>query len=448
MNPSTILAVLALSACCLTVSSADEPVSFRKHIAPILLNNCVACHGPKKAEGGYRVDSYERALKEGDSGSPAFAAKELDDSEAFRRIMSDDADERMPLEADSLPKEQLALFKRWIEEGAKFDGKDPTAELVTIIPPPKHPDPPESYPYSMPVTALVFSADGNELYVGGYHELTVWDPAEGKLIRRIKDIGQRTYGLSLSPDGKLLAVGCGAPGRLGETRLYDLAGGTMTHVLGATSDVVLDVAFGPQGDRLAVGSADGVIRIFEVSSGAEQLTITSHSDWVTALSFNSDGSKLASASRDKTAKVFDAETGELLVTYSGHGQPVKGVAFHPEGAEVYSSGGDKKIHRWKVEDAKKSADITFGGEVFKLPLGDTFLFATSADKTVRQFEAKTHKQVRSYAGHEDWALSVAYHAASQRVASGGFDGQVRVWNAADGKPIASFYAAPGYSAEN
>lgn len=443
----SILTIVVLFIGLSSLGSADEPVSFRKDIAPILLESCTACHGPKKAEGGYRVDSFERAMREGDSGSPAFAAKELDDSEGFRRITSEDPDDRMPLEADPLPEEQVQLFQRWIEQGAVFDGEDPTADLVTIIPAPTHPDPPQSYPYTVPVTALAFSQDGSELYVGGYHELTVWNPADGKLIRRLKNVGQRTYGLSLSPDGELLAVACGAPGRLGETRLFNSTDGELVNVLGSTSDVVLDVVFNPQGDRLAVGSADGVIRIFEVATGNEQLTITSHSDWVTALTFNSDGSKLASASRDKTAKVFDAKTGELLVTYSGHAQPVRGVAFHPDGSEVYSSGGDNKIHRWKVEDAKKSADIGFGGEVFKLPLGGDFLFATSADKTVRQFEAKTHKQLRSFAGHQDWALSVAYHASTERVASGAFDGQVHIWNAADGQSITSFFAAPGYATE-
>ena len=38
---------------------AADPVSFRKSIAPILINNCLACHGPKKAEGSYRVDTFE-----------------------------------------------------------------------------------------------------------------------------------------------------------------------------------------------------------------------------------------------------------------------------------------------------------------------------------------------------------------------------------------------------
>jgi WD40 repeat protein len=173
------------------------------------------------------------------------------------------------------------------------------------------------------------------------------------------------------------------------------------------------------------------------------LTLSSHSDWVTAVTWNSDGTRLATASRDKTAKLFDAKSGELLVTYSGHGQPVRGVAFHPEGKEVYSSGGDNKIHRWQIAEGKKTAEVRFGGEVYKLVCSGGFLFGASADKTTRQFDAKSHSQVRQYDGHRDWVLSVAFDPQSRRVASGGFDGLIRVWNADDGKLITSFTAAPG-----
>lgn len=446
MNHTTTFLSATLAISFVLSASAEEPVSFSKDLAPILLDQCIACHGPKKAEGGLRVDSFERVTKEGDSGSPGFIAGDLELSEAYRRMASEDEAERMPAEADAIPTEQLALFKRWIEEGAKYDRDDPTADLITIVPAPSHPEPPAAYRYAIPVAAVCFSHDGKELYAGGYHELTVWNPADGTMIRRIKNIGQRTRALSLSPDGKLLAVGCGAPGRLGETRIIDVEKNEVVNVLGTTSDEVLDVAFSPKGDRLAMGAADGVIRIFEMPSGKQQLVITSHSDWVMALAWNADGTKLASGSRDKTAKVFDTASGELLVTYSGHSNPVKGVAFHPDNAEVFSAGADKKIHRWKIADAKKTADVGFGGEVFKLSLvGDVF-FASSADKTVRQFEAKTQKQLRSYAGQTDWALSVAYHPATKRVASGAFDGRIRVWNTEDGKDVASFFAAPGLEA--
>ncbi|MCA9268871.1 MAG: hypothetical protein KDA41_10395, partial [Planctomycetales bacterium] len=42
-------------------AAADEPVSFRRDVAPLLLAKCQACHGPRKAEGGYRVDTFASA---------------------------------------------------------------------------------------------------------------------------------------------------------------------------------------------------------------------------------------------------------------------------------------------------------------------------------------------------------------------------------------------------
>jgi WD40 repeat protein len=427
------------------VSSA-EPVSFKRDIAPLLLNNCLACHGPKKAEGGYRIDTFERATAAGESTQPGFLAGKLDQSEAFRRITSTDKAERMPLDGDPLPVEQVDLIKRWLEEGAAFDGPDPKAALASYIPPPTHPDAPESYRGTLPITAVEFSPDGSQLVVGGYHELLFYNPADGALLRRLPNVGQRTYAIRYSPDGQLLAVACGAPGRLGEVRVFKPDTGELVRVLGMTSDVVFDCAFSPQGDRLATCAADAAVRVYSVADGAEQLTITSHSDWVFAVAWKADGSQLATASRDKTAKVFDAKTGDLLITYSGHGQPVRGVLFHPDGAEVYSSGSDNKLHRWKIADAAKSAEIGLAGEAYKLaPAGEFFLTA-SADNKARQFSAKEHKQVREFTSAKDWVLSAAMHGATKRIAGGAFDGQVFVWNADDGALVTAFTAAPGHVA--
>lgn len=435
------------AALCLLVSPvlAQSPTSFKGEVASILLNNCLACHGPKKAEGGYRIDTFERVIAAGESTQPGIVPKDLDGSEAFRRIVSTDVNERMPLEGDPLPAEQVAVLKKWIEEGAAFDGTDPKAPLSSYIPPPTHPAAPEAYAATLPVTAVAFSSDGTQLFAGGYHEVTVWNPADGQLIRRIANVGQRTFALSLSPDGALLAAGCGTPGRLGECRIFNAATGELQKVIGTTTDVVFDVAFSPQGDRIAVAAADGSIRIFEVASGKELLAITSHSDWVFAIAWNADGSKLASASRDKTAKVFDTKSGELLITYSGHNNAVRGVLFHPDGADVFSAGSDNKIHRWQIADAKKTAEVAFGGEVYKLSPAGEFFFASSAEQKVRQFNAKDQKQVREFAGANDWVLAAACHGATKRVAGGSFDGEVKVWNLDDGAVVTSFFAAPGYT---
>ncbi len=425
-----------------TVSSL-EPTSFRKDVAPIFLDNCVACHGAKKAEGNYRIDTFAKLKTAGDSESVPVSEKDSNQSELLRRVATDDAGERMPPEGDPLTAEQIAMIKRWIDEGAVFDGSAPDAQLAMIVPPPMHPDAPAKYSSPVPITAVAFSPDGKELVVGGYHELSVWDVSTGQLVRRIKNIGQRVHSLMFHNDGKTLAVGCGTPGKLGEARLLDYSTGNLLHVLGTTTDVVFDAVYSPDGKRLAVGAADAMIRIYDTSSRELQRTIASHSDWIISLTWSPDGSKLAAASRDKTCKVFDTANGELLVTYSGHNQPVKGIVFHPDGNEVFSAGGDNKLHRWKVADGAKTADLATGGEAMRLFRGAEFLFAVGADKVVRQFEAANQKAVRSLEGHTDWVLSGSFNAAAKMLATGSFNGEVRIWNLTDGKLVKSFTAAPG-----
>lgn len=441
-----------LVSACAGLASGQDPVtqssppaasvSFRGDIAHVLYDRCLACHGPKKAEGNYRIDSYSRLSKAGDSELPPVVAGDLQESELLRRVQSEDAAERMPLDAEPLTDEQIELLKRWIAAGGQFDGPDPEADLLKVMPPRTHPPAPNAYAQPVPIMALTFSPQGDLLYVGGYREVLVWSVGAGKLVKRIGNVAQRTYALTFDPTGTTLAVASGDPGRLGEVRLFDAQSGTLQGVIAPIHDVTLDLAYDPSGRWLATAGADGLIRLIDVQNLETERVISSHSDWVQAVAWSDDGKLLASASRDKTAKVFDRETGSLKVTYSGHNQAVYGVAFRPDGSEVYTSGADKKLHRWKISDGKKTAETGFGGEVFRLTTAGAWLLAPSADQTLRQFDRAEHKEIRRLAGHQDWVLSVAAHPASQRIASGDFRGEVILWNAEEGKQIRRFLAWP------
>lgn len=431
----------------------SEPVSFQEDLAPILVERCVACHGPDIDEGGYRVDSYKRLAAAGDSGQAGVVPHFPEQSELFRRIVSDDPGERMPLDADPLGEKEIALFQRWIDQGAAFDGDAPGADLRSLLAPLRHPDAPETYPFTLPLTAMTFSRDGSQLLVGGYHELTVWNSNDGSLLRRIPDVGQRTRALTLSPNGERLAVGSGAPGQGGETRLFHLVEDASLQVLSSqvlcsTADEVIDAVFSPQGDRLAVGAADGIIRVFGIPGGSEQMQLTNHSDFVMTLAWNADGSKLASGSQDGTARVFDTETGDLLTTYSGHGDAVMGVAFHPEAEEVFSGGGDRKLHRWRIDDAEKLGEITLDGDILTLAIDGELMYASLTDNTVRTWDATTQERIHVFDGFQDWPTSVAFHRETMRLAAGGFDGRVTIWDAESGAEVGStFVGVPGYESE-
>jgi len=159
-----------------------------------------------------------------------------------------------------------------------------------------------------------------------------------------------------------------------------------------------------------------------------------------------DGSKIVSASRDKTAKVFDARTGDSLVTFNGHAEPVFGVAIAPDGVTAITSGRDKSLRRWNVADVREVERITgFGDDVLHVAVTkDGRIFSCSADRTARLHALTGGKLLKTFSGHADWVYSLAYCAANDRLATGSFDGEVRLWNIDDGKTLVKFLAAPGY----
>jgi mono/diheme cytochrome c family protein len=444
------LALLAIAACAansvsLLQAQAPAPVSFVKEIAPVLIKNCQACHGQNDPKGGFQLLNFTLMMKPGDSASTPITPMKPDESELFRLISSQEKEERMPKDADPLAAEQIALVKRWIEEGAKFDGPDPAASLVSIVPKAPHPPAMAAYTRTIPITALAFRPDGQELAVGGYHEITIWNPANGQLVRRIGNVDQRTFGLAYNQEGTLLAAASGTPGISGEVALFELNAGTLVKVLGTMTDNAFDVAFNPAGDKLAACSADRSIRIYNVASGAQERLIEDHADWVMGIAWNHDGTRLASASRDKTSKIFDAATGESLATFPGHGEPVYGVSFTADGSQVFTGGGNNQIHVWNPADGAKIADIGgFGGNVFKVLIRGPMVFSCSADKSARQNNSPDRAQVRVFSGHADWIYALAVNEPTKRLATGSFDGEVRVWNLDDGAQVAAFKAAPGH----
>ena len=424
----------------------EPPVSFAKDLAPILMQKCGACHDAAEANGGYQVVNYNHVIKAGDSEMPAVTSGKPDESELLARIASDDEFVRMPQEADPLPAEQIELFKRWIAEGAKFDGSDPAADLSAIIPKTTQPDPPEAYRRPVPVAALAFNHDGTELAAGGYHEVTIWNAADGKLLRRIKNVPECVYSVDYNADGSLLAVAGGTPGSFGEVKLFKPTDGSLVKDLGSMGDVAFRAAFNPAGNKVAVAGADRSIRVFDAASGSEEILIEDHADWVVGLAWNADGTRLASASRDKTSKLFNAENGESLMTYSGHGDAVFDAGFSPDGNLVLTAGADKSIHAWNPADGAKKGQIGgFGSQVLTLVTSGDKILSGSADKSVRQHRLEGFKEFKQYPGASDAVYCVAYHPVTGRLAASTFAGEVRVWNAEDGAEVSTFIAAPGYT---
>ncbi len=106
--------------------SHAEKLSFNRDVRPILSDTCFHCHGPdeKERKGGLRLDIREAALKGGESG-PAFVPGKPEESELVKRLLlPHDDDDLMPPKKLKKPlkPEQIATIKKWIAEGAEYQG--------------------------------------------------------------------------------------------------------------------------------------------------------------------------------------------------------------------------------------------------------------------------------------------------------------------------------------
>jgi hypothetical protein len=108
-------------------ASAKEKLLFNRDIRPILSDACFHCHGPdeKERKGGLRLDLAEKAFAPGKSGLAPIVPGKPDESEILVRIFleSGDSDFMPPPESGkTLTPAQRDTLKRWIEEGADYEG--------------------------------------------------------------------------------------------------------------------------------------------------------------------------------------------------------------------------------------------------------------------------------------------------------------------------------------
>jgi hypothetical protein len=106
-------------------SASDRKLKFNRDIRPILSETCFHCHGPDEhgRRADLRLDTLEGATTDLGGYQPIVPGN-VEDSEAWQRIISDDPDMLMPPPEShlALTQEQKTLLKRWIEEGAAYEG--------------------------------------------------------------------------------------------------------------------------------------------------------------------------------------------------------------------------------------------------------------------------------------------------------------------------------------
>ncbi len=255
--------------------------------------------------------------------------------------------------------------------------------------------------------------------------------------------------VAYAPDGQLLA----SAGRDG-VRVWEARSGKQLHFWPGRSECV---AFAHHDKRLAVVS-DGAMRVFRTDTG--ELLQQWERDELRAVAYGPDDQVLLVwggtwSTRSGTvvnsegfAELWEASTGKVLQVFPGHGGRVFSAALSQNAAIVATASQDNAIRLYSAATGQQLHQLaimptsrlerdrwTPSGVCVPVVFHGQTLAAGMPDNSIRLFSSATGGELQRLDGCQDTINAVAFSPDGQRLAAGGRDRTLRVWNVATGEQV-------------
>jgi len=185
--------------------SADDVISFRRHVWPILKRHCYGCHSGEKPEGKLSLATAASIRSGGDTG-PLLVPGKPGRSLLIQMISGEEPS--MPPKGRPLSRAKIDVLKRWILQGGKIDSVAPVAEPKVVIP--------VEYTHAPAMTAVAFSPDGQRIACACRSEVVVVTTSGTGIPLRLPTRSDLLTHVEFSADGKMLLAAGGTPSRFGE----------------------------------------------------------------------------------------------------------------------------------------------------------------------------------------------------------------------------------------
>lgn len=208
---------------------------------------------------------------------------------------------------------------------------------------------------------------------------------------------------------------------------------------GKTVPSIHPIAFAPAptGTKFVATMEDGSVRIIDGANGRTVRDLGKHPQPAYAVDWSQDGRLIATGDESARVWIENALTGEKMREFRTHQRGVQAISFNVGRNLVISTGRDDAIHVLNLDSDKKKEMLSvlgkganFYGAHFDPRSGSDFATATLTVGGCRKYDARSGKLEQLLTGHDSQgALTVAFNPAATRIASGGKDSNVALYDA-------------------
>jgi WD40 repeat protein len=196
---------------------------------------------------------------------------------------------------------------------------------------------------------------------------------------------------------------------------------------------------------------------FQDPQAAEHVVLSGHSGWVGALAFRPDGQELASGSADKTIRLWQIPGGRLRKTLAEHTDVVSAVAFSPNGRWLASAGYDGMVGLWTEGHPTSDYSMRYKTVIPAVAYSrDGRTLATGGmDAAITLWPVSQDggfvaprpqamvKEIPQLKDHKSWVNSLAFSPDGLWLASGSSDATVKLWSTRESTVVQSFSTPTG-----
>jgi WD40 repeat protein len=294
-------------------------------------------------------------------------------------------------------------------------------------------------PHNLPLRAAL-SPDGRTLAVGEpefQRPLCLWETGSGKLLKALSEGPVRTDYLNWSRDGKRLVTFDGGGSQV---RLWGLGADQVSLTIGEVqSYLAKPFALSHDGTRLAVSGPKNKVRVFSWADGKLLETLEAPPDTApSGVSWSFDDKRIASVIKTwDSSCVWEIGSGKTPRTLKSNG--VTNLCWSPTGEHLMGFGQGGVIIL-NANTGKEERTLVGGSgwpyDTAWSPDGKKLLVAGDLKGNIPVWDFAIGKFERFLVGHAHRpVVSVAWSGDGKTILSAADDGQVRFWDAADGRTL-------------